>query len=148
MVSANIEKYGRGGVVRNASKSCLGAFFGFVGMGDAFEAELRAVLEGLRFAWEKGWRKIVLESDAQEVVHVLQGITSLGCHNHFELIKEVFNLLQREWVVQLQHIYRDANKLADCLARKGSHSLAQVQWWDDPSPDVATFLLSDSLASV
>ncbi|KAJ1389284.1 Ribonuclease H domain [Sesbania bispinosa] len=139
---------GVGGVVRNSSKTCLGDFFGFVGIGDAFEAELRAVLEGLHFALGKGWRNIVIESDAQDVIHIFQGKTSLGFYNHFELIKEVFNLLQREWVVQLQHIHCDANKPAYCLAWKGSHSLVQVQWWEDPPPDVATFLLSDSLVSV
>ncbi|KAJ6734328.1 hypothetical protein OIU79_001565 [Salix purpurea] len=46
--------------------------FGFssrVQSGSAFEAELVAVREALKLAWDKGLRRVILESDSESVVN-------------------------------------------------------------------------------
>ncbi|CAN1323813.1 hypothetical protein LINPERPRIM_LOCUS32853, partial [Linum perenne] len=41
---------------------------------------------------------------------------------HASIIAQFLELKQRDWVIELYHIYREANFLADFLANKG-HSL-------------------------
>ncbi|CAN0838514.1 hypothetical protein LINGRAHAP2_LOCUS2194 [Linum grandiflorum] len=43
-------------------------------------------------------------------------------HQHASLILQIQELIRRDWDVQINHIYREGNCLADYLAGRG-HSL-------------------------
>ncbi|KAJ1395438.1 Ribonuclease H domain [Sesbania bispinosa] len=136
-------RMGVGGVFQNSSTDCLGGFNGFVGRGDSLEEELLAVLNGLEFAWMKGWRVLVVETDALEVVSVLQD-SNLTFHKHLGLINAIKEYIQKDWNLVLSHAYREANMPADKLAKEGASSVLGVLWWEVPPPAVATLLLRDS----
>ncbi|KAJ1408473.1 Ribonuclease H-like superfamily [Sesbania bispinosa] len=70
---------GVGGLVRGRDKKWLSGFMGFVGLGSPLEAELLAVLAALKFAWDKGWRNLILESDCLEVVNIFKPADWLAC---------------------------------------------------------------------
>ncbi|CAN1784075.1 Putative ribonuclease H protein At1g65750 [Linum perenne] len=63
-------------------------------------AELRGIVEGMRLAWDKGVRKLNIQTDSRAAVAIL--------HNESETTH--------------RHIYREANSAADYLANLG-HSL-------------------------
>ncbi|CAN1147638.1 Putative ribonuclease H protein At1g65750 [Linum perenne] len=60
-------------------------------------AELRGVVSVLQLAWERGYRKI------QQSATIIKAI----------------ELLQRNWEVQIIHVYRESNHAADYLANVG-----------------------------
>ncbi|CAN1767765.1 Putative ribonuclease H protein At1g65750 [Linum perenne] len=81
-------------------------------------AELRGAVSGLQLAWERGYRKIQLQLDSQCVVQLLQG-DDLEDHAHAATIITARELIRRNWEVQILHVYRDSNHVADYLANVG-----------------------------
>ncbi|CAN1219920.1 Putative ribonuclease H protein At1g65750 [Linum perenne] len=63
-------------------------------------AELQGIVEGMRLAWDKGVRKLNIQTDSRAAVAILQN----------------------ESETTHRHIYREANSVADYLANLG-HSL-------------------------
>ncbi|XP_028806217.1 uncharacterized protein LOC114761073 [Neltuma alba] len=86
--------------------------------GDALTAELWGCLLGLKRAWECGFRSIVLKSDSQEALSLVQ-MENTDLHEEFALISEIKNMMQQNWKVTLQYIERDMNRRADLLAKHG-----------------------------
>ncbi|CAN1784074.1 Putative ribonuclease H protein At1g65750 [Linum perenne] len=76
-------------------------------------AELRGIVEGMRLAWDKGVRKLNIQTDSRAAVAILHN-ESETTHRHASL--------NRDWEVSINHIYREANSAADYLANLG-HSL-------------------------
>ncbi|CAN1256844.1 Putative ribonuclease H protein At1g65750 [Linum perenne] len=60
-------------------------------------AELRGAITGLELAWSYGFRNIDLQLDSRVATE----------------------LCNREWRVEIRHVYREANKVADFLANQG-----------------------------
>ncbi|KAJ1399723.1 Ribonuclease H domain [Sesbania bispinosa] len=109
------QRMGVGGIFRTSACVCLGGFQGFAGVGDSFEAKLLALLSGLQFAWMKGCRNMIVESDALEVVNVFQEIT-IPFHKHLGVIQSIRDYTQRNWNLRIKHVFREANQVADLLA--------------------------------
>ncbi|CAN1836512.1 Putative ribonuclease H protein At1g65750, partial [Linum perenne] len=82
------------------------------------KAELRGAVSGLQLAWEQGYRKIQLQLDSQCAVQLLQG-DDLEDHAHAATIIMARELLRRNWEVQILHVYRESNHVADYLANVG-----------------------------
>ncbi|KAJ1424080.1 Ribonuclease H-like superfamily [Sesbania bispinosa] len=106
-----------------------------------------AIRNGLELAWSLGCRHLVCECDALEVVEVLNGITNVDFHPLARVVLQVKNLLCREWVVTILHIYRDANSVADSLAKLGARNGWPWHYWESP-PAVVRDLLSMDLACI
>ncbi|KAE8681814.1 hypothetical protein F3Y22_tig00111305pilonHSYRG00013 [Hibiscus syriacus] len=79
------------------------------------EAELWGIHEGLSHAWNIGERLITVETDSLKVVRMLKVNNKRGLI--FTLIDRVNELINRDWNVVLKHISRNANKVADRLAK-------------------------------
>ncbi|CAN1142951.1 Putative ribonuclease H protein At1g65750 [Linum perenne] len=62
--------------------------------------------------------KIQLQLDSQFAVQLLQG-DDLEDHAHAATIITARELLRRNWEVQILHIYRESNHIADYLANVG-----------------------------
>ncbi|CAN1137166.1 hypothetical protein LINPERHAP2_LOCUS9883 [Linum perenne] len=60
-------------------------------------AELRGIVEGMRLAWDRGIRKLCIQSDSKAAVSILSKVDDL---DH-------------------RHIFREANNAADYLAKMG-----------------------------
>lgn len=80
------------------------------------KAELLAVLRGLAIAWNAGHRRVQLTLDSQVVAKALVEETVLTSP-YFFIINKCKSLINRsEWVIEIQHCYREANRAADWLA--------------------------------
>ncbi|KAE8707428.1 hypothetical protein F3Y22_tig00110384pilonHSYRG00841 [Hibiscus syriacus] len=80
-----------------------------------FEAELWGIHEGLSHSWNLGERLITMEIDSLEVIRMLKKNTKRG--SILTLIDCVNELINRNLNVDLKHISRNANKVADRLAK-------------------------------
>lgn len=83
---------------------------------DILAAELWAIRDGLKLAWDMGFRAILLETNALLVVELITA-ASHPTNHLLPLIFDCRTLLGREWTVDTQSIYREVNQVADVLAR-------------------------------
>lgn len=109
---------GIGGVVRNHSKEFVGIFSEAVGMLWAYEAEVLAILKGLQFCKSHCLNHLLIESDSILAVGWVNNKSNrpwkLG--NELNLID---NLRTELDVLEVAHIFREANPVADDLAKSG-----------------------------
>ncbi|CAI0458485.1 unnamed protein product [Linum tenue] len=110
-----------GGLIRDHLGCCLAAFALNLGVCSITRAELRGAVEGLQLAWNLGYRRIRLEVDSQCAIQLLRSQDNPD-HQHAAIIHRFQEMLQRDWEVTLNHVYREGNKGADFLANHG-HSL-------------------------
>lgn len=82
-----------------------------------FEAELVAVLKGVKLALEKGYGKIVVETDSLGVFNVL---VSDHCAVNWKWLNylTILDDITQGKEVKFSHILRDGNKVADLLAEE------------------------------
>jgi ribonuclease HI len=116
--SNNNNVAGCGGLVRDREGDWLGGFAKYVGSSSAVVAEAWGVLEGLRYVWNKGFRKVELNVDSLALVNIIKNRT---CHSAVGgmIMKHIWRMMDRDWEVEVSHIYREANKWADTLAKVG-----------------------------
>ncbi|GAU34270.1 hypothetical protein TSUD_321160 [Trifolium subterraneum] len=120
---------GCGGLIRGSQGEWLGGFAKCVGLCSAFVAELWGVLERLRFVYRLGFRRVELHTDFVAVAQVLQKGSSLST-NGGALLKQIWQLLELDWVVVVSYTYREANKCADALANLGCTLDCKVEFYD------------------
>lgn len=75
-------------------------------------------------AWDAGYHKIVLETDAMEVFELLTN----GCnpeHEDYDTCTLIQSLLKQEWEVRLKHIHKCCNASTDHLAKVGLNILPE-----------------------
>ncbi|CAN1256298.1 Putative ribonuclease H protein At1g65750 [Linum perenne] len=78
-------------------------------------AEIRGILEGMKIAWDKGIRKLCIQTDSQAAVFLLTSNDG-RLYRHMSLVEQFLDWRNRDWEVMIQHIYREANNAADYLA--------------------------------
>ncbi|KAL5734766.1 hypothetical protein ACOSP7_032627 [Xanthoceras sorbifolium] len=93
-----------GGVIRDNLGQWLGGFTANKGSGSVLEEEVWGMVEGLLY----------------------------DCHPLFYLLRKCQSLIQGDRVCKIVNIYREANKMADCLAKMGQHSDLGVNFLEDP----------------
>ncbi|KAJ6420650.1 hypothetical protein OIU84_028075 [Salix udensis] len=103
--------------------------FGFssrVQSGSAFEAELVAFRDqALKLAWDKGLRRVILESDSESVVNRIRN----------QLIRQPKN----------QHTRREGNFTADALTKKLVSESFELHLWNHPPESLSLILLADMI---
>ena len=78
-------------------------------------AELWAVFKGLEQVWHLGYKHVVLDVDSKEVNDLLLSHFS-SQWRYGLLLAKCLCLLQMNWDIRVQHVYREGNRVADCLA--------------------------------
>ncbi|KAG7567714.1 Ribonuclease H domain [Arabidopsis thaliana x Arabidopsis arenosa] len=104
-----------GGAIRNADGEWLGGFAINIGSCSAPLAELWGAYYGLLIAWDKGFRRVELDLDSELVVGFLKSGMS-NAHPLAFLVRLCHGFFTRDWLVRINHVYREANRLADGLA--------------------------------
>ncbi|KAK1568870.1 hypothetical protein Q3G72_029974 [Acer saccharum] len=133
-----------GGVIRDHKKNWLGGFTLNKGMGSVIEVELWGIFEGLKIAWKAGYKKVIVETDSQMAVLLLKDKTPLN-HPFFSIIQACKALMEDDWSCHIVHIYRECNKVVDCLAGIG-HSLDfGITLFEDPPPQISSALNNDAM---
>ncbi|CAL1352415.1 unnamed protein product [Linum trigynum] len=110
---------GAGGVLRDWAGNWIAGFIANFGTATAILAELWAVFHGLEMAWKKGYRAVRLESDSQLAVQLINN-RSDPVHPHATLLSAIRRKIGQEWLVNISHVYREGNRVADWLSK---HSL-------------------------
>ncbi|XP_031103194.1 uncharacterized protein LOC116006838 [Ipomoea triloba] len=121
-VKTGSNKAGVGGVIRNKMGVWVEGLAGATDYAEASIVEARAILECLRWAWQRGIRDIEVQSDAKNVILWIRKNSAIrGPLGH--IISEVRGWLNRDWTVALRVIYREQNRVADRLASLGACQL-------------------------
>jgi ribonuclease HI len=110
---------GCGGVFRDESGSWLGGFARMIGNCSVLMAELWGILSALQMAQEKGYQKVIVETDSVHAVDLL----GKGCppnHPCASIVSRINRLKMQEREIIFQHTYRQANQVANWFA---GHSL-------------------------
>ncbi|XP_057771115.1 uncharacterized protein LOC130990904 [Salvia miltiorrhiza] len=117
-------KIGAGGVFRDKFSWVRGCFHVKGGIGFALEAELLAVITAIQIAHARHWRQLWIESDSTYIVHLLHE-RSTSVPWRFAAVWKKILLLLKDFQIQISHIYREGNKVADILAADERHE----GWW-------------------
>lgn len=136
---------GSSGLLRNESGSWIIGFSSFEGQGDMLLAELLALKHGLALAWDQGFRHVVCEFDALDIVNLFNANENLQLHSFAKVVIEIAELLNQNWIVKLLHVFRETNACANFLAKLGVRSSQPWKTWLDPPPLLGSLLLKDSL---
>ncbi|KAG7547784.1 Ribonuclease H domain [Arabidopsis suecica] len=131
-----------GGVLRAASGSWSGGFAVNLGYCSAPVAELWGVYYGLFIAWERRATRVELEVDSQIVVGFLKkGISD--SHPLSFLVRLCYGFLSKDWIVRINHVYREANRLVDGLANYAFSLPLGFHMFDVPPDCVNSIMLED-----
>ncbi|GLT37826.1 hypothetical protein SLA2020_121150 [Shorea laevis] len=110
---------GAGGVFRDHRGHWLLGYTRNIGHTNSLAAELWAIRDGLSLAVERGFTKIIVETDSKVAVTLLNS-NYINFHPLATLLDDCRALLCQIPEVHLHHIYREANSVADLLAKMGT----------------------------
>ncbi|KAF7822040.1 putative ribonuclease H-like domain, reverse transcriptase zinc-binding domain-containing protein [Senna tora] len=109
----------------------------------ALQAESLALKEALTFAKALDIRRIIIESDCQQVV------SSFNTHSYpwqcASIFKECQALLNGFDHVEVRWINRSANRVADCVAKLSLSHMLPLSWVWSPHVKIRSSLLADKL---
>ncbi|CAN1229003.1 Putative ribonuclease H protein At1g65750, partial [Linum grandiflorum] len=111
----NAGKAAAGGLFRDSDGRCLAAYSMNLGICSITIAELRAVVTELQIAWERGYRRVQVQLDSRAAIQLLLGDSELT-HQHSSEVASFREMLDRDWLIKVEHIYREGNRAADYLA--------------------------------
>ena len=117
----NLRLAGAGGILRDSSSGWLSSFSLNLGIATNNMAELAAVQQGLLLAWDLGFKFLQIELDSSIVLSWLTNRHALYLLDMMSLIYDCRSLMELEWDLQAHHIYREANRCVDALAKQGAH---------------------------
>ncbi|CAN1179696.1 Putative ribonuclease H protein At1g65750 [Linum perenne] len=135
-----------GGVIRDAEGNWVTGYTNYLGRGSALQAELVALRDGLSLSWVLGFRKIQVESDCLDVVEIVAA-TDIQDHPQAVLGTAIKELLSRSWSCTLSHVFREANKVADLLARS-SHEDERGERWLLEAPNLVAQAIEEDKEGV
>ena len=92
--------------------------------------ELWAIREGLKYAWNNGYIYINLQVDSKLAHNWITNLNSFFPLEYSHLIHGCRSLLERPWVVKIDHIWREANGCANLLAKKGANQFEREIFYD------------------
>ena len=107
-------------------------------------AEFWALSDGLLLAVRMGVQKLVIELDAKVVVELMQSYSPSNAF-YSSLLANCRLLLGRLQHYRVQHTFREANRVADAMAKLGGAMQDPFVVWDIPPSDViANFVYFDT----
>ncbi|EOY04660.1 Uncharacterized protein TCM_019860 [Theobroma cacao] len=116
--------------------------------------ELWGVLDGLRLAWDSGFKKVMVQVDNKMVAQAISMDKLLSCSNT-DLIHAIKDILQKEWEVHLLYIYckgfwtywasPEGNMIADYMANYGFDLVKTYGFFEHPPIGAKKLLMNDML---
>ncbi|KAE8688129.1 hypothetical protein F3Y22_tig00111000pilonHSYRG00174 [Hibiscus syriacus] len=117
-VSTQLKSSSIGGIFRDHSGKCLGAFHKKIGFSTILETELWGIYEVIKLAWSYGFEKVIVQRDSGDALKFLSPPSPIS---PFPAVRATARLLDRDWFVHFMKIYREANAVADLLAKLDDH---------------------------
>jgi ribonuclease HI len=134
---------GCGGVIRNCQGDFIAAFSAQVGSVSVVHAELWEIVYGLKLANNRGYKRIHVESDSLIAINLIRN----GCnkeHSAFQLVKTALRFTEDMEAVIWQHSLREANQVADTLAKHSLSLLDNCKVFDNVPAFLVMPLMADS----
>ncbi|GMI94853.1 hypothetical protein HRI_003154600 [Hibiscus trionum] len=130
-----------GGVCRTDGGDWLFGFNRRLGCCSVLNAELWAVLEGLRHAWRCGFHRVEIESDSREAVDCVVAGSRVRTANALVIVIEEY--LKRDWEVAVKCVGRESNAVADWFAKKARDNELGEWFYETPPMEVQLLLEND-----
>lgn len=137
-----------GGLIRDCDGAWVGGFCRFLGVASVLKAEAWGLLEGIRLASYLALDSLDIECDSKVLVDAVNG-GAATCPEIRNIVEDVHCTLLafRRW--RVNHVWREANSSADCLAQLGcGMTSSEVVRFREPPPKVLRLLREDGLGSV
>lgn len=134
---------GFGGLVRNPDGSWLFGFSGHVGISDVLKAELLGIYNGLKLAWDRGYRHLTCYTDSLIAKNLIVEHSDTY-HIYATIIQDIRDLLDLPWRTELLHILREGNQCADHLAKMGAGDDANLRIFESPPLEMNLCLAADT----
>jgi ribonuclease HI len=132
-----------GAIIRDSSGSFTAASSCFIEhVVDASMAEVIALTESLLLAQQIGCSRLMIQSDCLEVVETMKqdGITATTSAP----VYDECNQLSQDFVfIAIEHCNREANRVADVIARVAITSKSSCIWVDEPPSFILEALVND-----
>ncbi|CAL5427518.1 unnamed protein product [Camellia sinensis] len=134
---------GYGGLLRDEAGTWIWGYYGYLGHYSSVEAELWAIYRGLTILFQKGTMNVVIETDAAQVIDLIQNGPS---HNSlFRALIEDTKFLLKRCTCTLGHTLREGNRVADMLANLGVAQTEHVVMLEDPPEAVRALVVEDMI---
>ncbi|CAN1800035.1 Putative ribonuclease H protein At1g65750 [Linum perenne] len=133
-----------GGVLRDSDGRFARAFCANIGDCSITKGELRAIIEGMKMAWDLGVARLHVQTDSSTAVSALLS-TAEPTHQHFLLLLEYQELISRPWQIKLFHVFREANQAADYMANLGHSFDFGIHFFNTPDPLLCNWLRYDHI---
>ncbi|KAI4382578.1 hypothetical protein MLD38_008528 [Melastoma candidum] len=115
----NPGRAGAGAVLRADDGTLVCKVWEGVGEATCNFAEYRGIILGMKFALQKGYKRIRIQGDSKLVCMQVQGLWKVRHKELAKLFKVVKTLKQNFLSFEISHVLRAENKEADSLANKG-----------------------------
>ncbi|KAH0641622.1 hypothetical protein KY289_032596 [Solanum tuberosum] len=112
----NPDRSGIGGVIRDHNGDWIVGYMGNLHMSNNVKAELTALMQGLRIALARGLLPLEVNIDCKKFITFIEN----DHPSYTNMIFDCRDLLGRLGNPPIQHTFREANRVADALARDGS----------------------------
>ena len=109
----------------------LGGFAANVGACPITVAEIWGIYFVLLLAWNKGFCQIMLEVDSSGATDLINKEFN-SKHPYVSVINSVQQLLRRNWMVRIQHVFCEANRATNFLTSCGHVIHLSVYYYDFP----------------
>ena len=139
----NQSKACSGGLIRDNEGRWIRGYSRSIGHMTSVMAELWALRDGLNLAFQLGIRWLEVELDAKVIVEMLNNANSTNI-KFSPLVFYYRSLIARFTQVRVAHVYREVNKCADFLAKKGCCMRENFVIFEvSPSDELDKLLVSD-----
>lgn len=141
---ASRHRMGMRGITRGRLGEWIGGFMEGIGGQGPLKTKVLTLLRGLKLLWDLNFCVIVCEIDCLVIVDTLKD-KRFQFHELASNFRELWDLLHRDWSIQLEHVPRSTNEVADCLVGLGIYQQCAFTRLE-VSPPLHPFLAKDVLA--
>lgn len=132
------------GVLRDHKGDWKGGFMASIHTDNVAVTEGWAILQGIYWAWDKGCRKLEIQSDSRNVIEWIE-VRSVPEGPLRNIIEECRRWKMKSWAVSFKHVYREQNVIADCLAKLAARDNERWKDLGTPPREVEEALLDDRM---
>ncbi|MBA0673637.1 hypothetical protein Goklo_029812 [Gossypium klotzschianum] len=131
-----------GGVFRGSNGGWVSGFSMKVGGSDIFQVEARAIYEGHKLAWSRGFSRIEVDYDNAILIEFI--CKGFAAESRVPELRLIHSLCRRNWRVVFKHSSSEYNRGVDGLAKAAKGDYNQLQIFEFPPYYIRRFLEKDN----
>lgn len=114
--SVELNRYGYGGAIRDDKGRPIMLYFGSEGHDSVIYQELMAILKGVQCCVQMGLHRVEIATDSLRAVQLVREKEAppWKCR---KLLNEIADEMKKLEFTSIKHVYRETNRLADCLSK-------------------------------